>query len=118
VLHIFPSSTKLITPLQAQFLISPDHTFSQCGAVTGINYSDRFKQYKRLIIKTIATPVIQALIARLNLEVLQSQQPDQATPLSPVEQQENNDEEEMFCRAFENNVALGNVVSHFSLSCV
>ncbi|KAF9790700.1 hypothetical protein BJ322DRAFT_988395, partial [Thelephora terrestris] len=55
----------------AQFIISPDHTFSEKGAITKIDYRDRFKQYKKFIIKTLESPRMKMLMAQLESELFQ-----------------------------------------------
>ena len=56
------SYNPLTRLIQAQFMISPDRTFLEMGAISRINYRDRFKQYKRLIIKNANTPRMSELV--------------------------------------------------------
>ena len=105
MIHSFLTFTEFITFLQATFLISPDSKFSERGSVTGINYYDRFKAYKRLIIKTIDTPRITALIAQLNTETLQICAPDPTVTTPSTVEQQNSDEEDFFS-AFQKKATL------------
>ena len=96
-----------LTPLiQAQFMISPDRTFSETGAISRINYRDRFKQYKRLIIKNANTPRMSELVVRLERELLQVYSPDSQDTGEP----EATNEEDDFCLAFESEVVLGDPI--------
>lgn len=96
--------------LQAQFIISPDLTFSEIGTVSKIDYRDRFKQYKKFIIRNIDAPGTKALMARLNAELFRTYSPGQSTPLSTGEQEVS--EEEDFSRAFQNRVVLSTSPTH------
>jgi hypothetical protein len=106
VAHSFLDFTELsMTFVQAIFLLSPDTKFSDRGATTGINYSDRFKTYKRFIIKAIDTPGIAALFAHINKQVLQIQPPDNGVTAQPTVEQQDSDEDELF-RAFQDKATL------------
>ena len=100
----FPDSLKLSSLIQAQFIISPDQLFSEKGAISKINYCDRFKQYKKLIIKNIDTPRMEQLITRLNTELFHVHSPNGP---SSAGAQIVIDEEEEFCLAFQNEVTIG-----------
>jgi len=67
----FHHPTRLTVPAQAQFIISPDRLFAEKGAVSKINYYDRFKQYKKLIVKNIDSPQMKVLVAWLNALLFQ-----------------------------------------------
>ena len=87
---------------QAQFIISPDRTFSEAGAISKIDYRDRFKQYKRLIIRNADTPRMRTLVTQLERELLQVHSPDEQA----AEESEIINEEDDFCTAFQNEVIL------------
>ena len=96
-----PQLYRILTTLtQAQFIISNDREFGECGAHTKINYAKRLDQYKRLIVKLIETPGMVALIAQLNADVLGIHVPNQAAPSEPASVQEPHDEEDDYLRAF------------------
>ncbi|KAF9793538.1 hypothetical protein BJ322DRAFT_1017019 [Thelephora terrestris] len=101
---------KTVTPgciamaaVVAQFIISPDQLFSEKGAISKINYRDRFKQYKRLIIKNIDTPRMVQLITRLNTELFHIHSPNEP---SSAGARVVIDEEDEFCLAFQNEVTI------------
>jgi hypothetical protein len=105
--------------IQAQFIISPDHDFSEKGAISKINYRERFRQYKKLIIKIIDAPRMKSLVARFNAQLFQVYSPDGQASLPPAEEQAVVDEEEEFCRAFQDDVVIsellpGTVFRNFS----
>ena len=87
---------------QAQFMLSPDPVFSETGSVTGIKYCDRFKQYKKLIVKLLETPRMNALFMRINAELFPVDRPDpQPSPSSTGGVTEDEDD---FARAFNDDV--------------
>ena len=68
---------------QAQFIISPDRAFSETGAISKIDYCDRFKQYKKFIIRNADTPRMRTLVAQLERELLQVRSPDEQAAEEP-----------------------------------
>ena len=95
--------------MQAQFLISPDHVFTEKGVVSKIDYRDRFKQYKKLIIKNIDSPQMKILMTRFNAQLLKIHSQDDQTP-SACEQSDSEDED-CFSRAFQEKVVLSTSLS-------
>ena len=90
-------------PLEAQFIISPDHLFAKNGATSKINYGDCFKQYKKFIIKNIDSPQMKLLIGQLNTQIFLTHQQDQQT--STTDEQEGGDEDD-FSHAFQEQVTI------------
>jgi hypothetical protein len=86
-------------------MLSPDPVFSETGSVTGIKYCDRFKQYKKLIVKLLETPRMNALFMRINAELFPVDRPDpQPSPSSTGGVTEDEDD---FTRAFNDDDVQG-----------
>jgi hypothetical protein len=86
-------------------MLSPDPVFSETGSVTGIKYCDRFKQYKKLIVKLLETPRMKALFTRFNAELFPVDRPDpQPSPSSTGGATEDEDD---FARAFNDDDLQG-----------
>ncbi|KAF9779196.1 hypothetical protein BJ322DRAFT_1172217 [Thelephora terrestris] len=104
---------KSITPgciamaaVVAQFIISPDHVFMEKGGITKINYRNRFKVYKKFIIRNADTPRMKRLVAQLNADLLHIHSPDNEVTPSSTGEPDVTDEEADFCHAFQNEVVL------------
>lgn len=110
----FYCPTSLTISIQAQFIISPDRLFAERGAISKTNYRDRFKQYKKLIIKNIDSPQMKVLLARLNAQLFQVHSQDEKT--LPVDHQEETEDEDAFSRAFQEQVNIGTLFIFFSLT--
>lgn len=102
------SNIILTPPIQAQFIISPDRSFSEMGAITQVNYRDRFIKYKKFIIRNADTPRMRALVERLEKDLLQGHSPD--GQVSSAGEPEAIDEEEDFCLAFQNDAVISDSV--------
>lgn len=87
-------------------MLSPDHVFSERGAISNIDYSGRFKQYKKFIVKNLDSPQMKALMARLNAQLFRTHSKNYGATPSTHEQVECEDEE-MFSRAFREQVVIG-----------
>ena len=87
-------------------MISPDRTFSETGARSKIDYRDRFKQYKRLIVRNPNTPRMRTFVAQLERQLFQVHSPDNQA----AEESDVIDEEDDFCVAFQNEVVLGDPI--------
>jgi hypothetical protein len=98
--------------VQAQFIISPDHVFMEKGGITKINYRDRFKVYKKFIIRNADTPRMKRLVAQLNADLLHIHSPDNEVTPSSTGEPDATDEEADFCRAFQNEVVLSKWCLH------
>ena len=95
-----PPCPYLPIPRQAQFILSPDQLFSEKGAISSIKYHDRFKKYKKFLVKNIETRGTKALMARLNAGLFQTYSSgNQPAPTSTGEQE--SDIEDYFSRAFQ-----------------
>jgi hypothetical protein len=97
----------LIFSVQAQFIISPDRLFAEKGAITKINYHDRFKQYKKLIVKNINSPQMKVLMAQLDAQLFRTE--SKVNQASPAVEEESDDDEDIFSRAFQEQVTLSAV---------
>ena len=95
-----------LQPFQAQFIISPDRLFAEKGATSKIKYHDRFTQYKKLIIKNINSPQMKLLMSQLNTQLFQAR--PQVDQISPTDRQEESEEDDIFSRAFQEQVTLSN----------
>ena len=105
-----PSLRQTYISLQAQFVLSPDPLFSESGTTSKINYSDRFKQYKKFIVKHLETPRMKILMAGLDAELFQPKPTDIRPSASPAETQEADEEEDEFSHAFSNEIVQGMLV--------
>ena len=106
-LSILSSDIMLILVIQAQFIISPDRAFSETGAISRVDYRDRFNKYKKFIIKHADTPRMRRLVAQLEKDFFQVHSPDS---LSSAGEPEAIDEEEEFCLAFQNDTVISDPI--------
>jgi len=97
---------RLTVSTQAQFILSPDRTFSKTGAVSKTKYHDRFTQYKRFIVKHLNTPRMKELFAQYNVELFPANLPDLTASPSPGMEQELN-EEAVLSHAFRDTSVQG-----------
>ena len=88
--------------LQAQFILSPDPTFSEKGSISKIEYHDCFTWYKKFIIKHLQTPQMKMLVAWLNMQLFLANAVDNQ-PASPTQAQDTPEDDE-FAEAFNQSV--------------
>ena len=103
---LFSVTWWFLTSLQAQFILSPDQVFSEKGAISKIDYHDRFTQYKKFIVKHLETPRMKELTAYLDANLFPSNSvDDQPNPSTEVHEADEDGDE--FSRAFSNSGVQG-----------
>ena len=93
--------------LQALFVLSSDPLFSETGAISKIKYHDRFTRYKKFIVKNLNTPRMKELFAQFNAELFPTDLPDRPPSRSSTREQETDEDEAAFSRAFKDNNVQG-----------